>query len=171
MYFYKLDKVKENPIFQADIGSDIENPIWTAKVDKDWLEYFDADFLDSWLNDFGSQVNRSKHKTIQIDFGSSYLQFKHYGENGNFSHDSSKLELDVAKASAKTLKCIYLSKDIIPILYSLTTSEIIGKIDISAHNTYLYITYKTQLGLYKIYIPTCSKNGKRVTTAFERYGA
>lgn len=169
MHFYKFDLTKETPIHQADIASSIEKPTWTASVAIEWLLHLNAEFLSAWLTDYGSQITRPIHKTMALAFTKTALQFKHYGENGNFSDTESKLTLDGVRNTAKPITAMFKTRDIIPILHSLVHADIVGKIEIGVHSTYLYIVYKTQIATYSVYVPTCQKNGKYIEDAFTSY--
>ena len=169
MHFYKFDASKETPILQADISDEIEKATWTASIATDWLLHLNAEFLSAWLTDYGSQITRPIHKTMALAFTKSDIQFKHFGENGNFSNTESKLPVGGIKASAKPIECTFNTKDIIPILHSLVHADIVGKVEIGVHGTYLYIVYKTQIATYSVYVPTCQKNGKYIEDAFTSY--
>ena len=169
MHFYKFDGIKETPILQADISDAIEKPTWAASIATDWLLHLNAEFLSAWLSDYGNQITRPKHKTLAIAFTKSVIQFKHYGENGNYSENDSKLAVGGIKPSAKPIECTFNTKDIIPVLHSLVHADIVGKVEIGVHGTYLYIVYKTQIASYSVYVPTCQKNGKYIEDAFTSY--
>jgi hypothetical protein len=169
MHFYKFDKTKEVPIQQAVVKDKLAKPTWIASIANDWLLHLNAEFLSAWLTDYGSQITRPKHKTIALAFTKTAIQFKHYGENGNFSDTDTKLAVDGIRAIAKPITAVFKTRDIIPILHNLVNADIVGKVEIGVHEHYLYIVYNTHIASYSVYVPTCHRNGKYIEDAFTSY--
>ena len=171
VHFYKFQNTRETPIVQADISDTLEKPTWTATVAREWLLHLNAEFLSRWLADFGNQITRPKNKTMALRFTKTAIQFKYFGENGNYSYDDleSKVGISVVKTTAKPIECTFKTKDIVPILHNLVQADVVGKIEMGVHSSYLYIVYKTNIASYSVYVPTCHNNGKYMEDAFTTY--
>jgi hypothetical protein len=68
------------------------------------------------------------------------------------------------------MSLMVLSKDMLPLLSALADLEIVGKVTLTVTENCVAIGYATELAEYKVYVPSCALNGKRIKTAFEAYG-
>lgn len=174
LYFYDTSVLGDGSRPQAYINTEMcPPPIWTAKVDRLWLERFNVFFVSDWLRHYGDQITRNKHKSLKLELSKQKLAVKHYGEGGNFAVQDPKLVFAVPKVDATSKPCsaIFLAKDLMPVLNGLMESNITGDVQIAMCDSYLAIGYKTKLASYKVYVPTCSKTYKRNSAAFASYGA
>lgn len=170
IYFYALDSVGETSRPQACIkSSKTTTATLTATVNKLWIERVNALFVSSWLREYGEKITWAKHKLMGLEFDTKKLVIKHYGERANFSNSSLPIELPKA-ATGKSIKAVFQSKDIVPVLNGLADIDVIGNISLALSAYTLTLTFKTELADYKIFVPTCNAAGKRNSTDFEAYG-
>ena len=171
IYFYALDTVGDYSRAQADVNAEYtEAALWTATVDKLWIERLYVGFVSGWLNELGKHITRAKHKTIRVEFGRTQLAFKHYGENGNLTTASKPFEIANVGTASKPIQPLFLTKDLLPVLAGLAAADFVGNVKLAANADVLTLTYKTALASYTISVPTCTPSAKRNTTAFAVYG-
>ena len=171
IYFYALDTVGEYSRAQADVNAEYaEAAQWTATVDRLWIENLYVGFVGSWLAEYGEHITRPKHKTIFIEFGRTQLVFKHYGTGKNLTKPSQIFPLTSTDNASKSIKPMFLTKDLMPVLASLAAADIIGNVKIAANEDVLSLAYKTALASYTVSVPTCTISAKRNTAAFAAYG-
>jgi hypothetical protein len=106
---------------------------------------------------------------MQLGFDSKGMVVTHYGERGNFSNKSMLMDFPT-KTFGKAAELVVLSKDILPVLSGLVDVEIEGIVTMSVTANCVDIAYSTELADYKVVVPGCALNGKRIKTAFEAYG-
>jgi hypothetical protein len=169
VYFYALDTIGEHSRPQACVTSETASATWTTKVDKLWFENLNAMFVSQWLGEYGVHITRAKHKTMRFEFSAKQLVIKHYGEKENLSTASKPIDFNSA-VKGKAIKLLMLSKDVMPVLEALANTDINGNITLSANEDALTIAYQTDIAKYKIAIPTCNANGKRIGNTFIAYG-
>jgi hypothetical protein len=170
IYFYALDTVGEYSRAQADVNVDYAATAgWTATVDKLWIECVHVSFVSGWLNEYGAQITRAKHKTLRIEFGKTQLVFRHYGERGNLTTSSKPFAIDTVTSNSNPTQVLFLTRDIMPVLAGLAAAEVIGKIKISVSDAVLKVAYQTTLAAYTIHVPTCTPSAKRNSAAFAAY--
>ena len=171
IYFYALDTAGEYSRAQADVNAEYaEASQWTATVDKLWIENLYVGFVGSWLAEYGEHITRPKHKTIRVEFGRTQLSFKHYGERGNLTTPSKPFDIANVTNTSKSIKPLFLTKDLMPVLASLAVAEIVGSVKITANEDLLTLSYKTALATYTVSVPTCTASAKRNSAAFSAYG-
>ena len=171
IYFYGLDTVGEHGRAQADVNAEYSEPVlWTASVDKLWIENLYVGFVGSWLNEYGEHITRPKHKTIRVELGRTQLVFKHHGERGNLTTASKIFDIANVGHTSKPIKPIFLTKDLLPVLASLSAADLVGSVKIAVNEDVLTLSYKTTLAAYTISVPTCTASAKRNGVAFAAYG-
>jgi hypothetical protein len=172
IYFYTLEQRGEYTCEQADVNSDYKSSaLWTATVDKHWLENLYVGFVGGWLNEYSKHITRPKYKTIRAELGRAQLVFKHTGERGNLTSASKQFEIATIGKTSKPIKPLFLTKDLLPVLANLAAIDIVGNVKISANEDLLVLSYKTALASYTVTVPTCSISAKRNSAAFAAYGA
>ena len=170
IYFYGVSSLSENSRPQANVNSSVDQPVlFKAVVNKLWLEKVNALFVSGWLREYGDRITWAKHNLMSLDFGSKGLVISHYGERGNFSHKSVLIDYPSAGVG-KAMSLMVLSKDMLPLLSALADLEIVGKVTLTVTENCVAIGYATELAEYKVLVPSCTVNGKRIKTAFEAYG-
>jgi len=170
IYFYTLDTVGENTRPQASVNNNANSSsTFSAVVNKLWLEKVNALFVSGWLREYGERITWAKHKLLRMAFDGKKLVFSHYGERGNFSNTSLPIEL-TSEGVGKPINVIVLSKDILPLLSGLVDVDLKGKVTVLVGEGFIALSYQTELASYKVYVPTCSANGKRNNSIFETYG-
>jgi len=172
IYFYALDTVNESSRAQADVNAEyVEAAIWTATLDKLWIENLYVGFVGSWLTEYGEHITRPKHKTIKVEFGRTQIVFKHYGERGNLTTSSKPFDIANVANGSKQIKPLFLTKDLMPVLANLAAADIIGNVKIAVNEDVLTLAYKTALANYTVSVPTCTASAKRNSAAFAAYGS
>jgi len=170
IYFYGVSSLSEHSRPQANVSSSAEHPVlFKAMVNKLWLEKVNALFVSGWLREYGDRITWAKHNLMSLDFGGKGLVISHYGERGNFSHKSVLIDYPSAGVG-KAMSLMVLSKDMLPLLSALADLEIVGKVTLTVTENCVAIGYATELAEYKVLVPSCAVNGKRIKTAFEAYG-
>lgn len=168
LYFYPLANLQDLSQTQADINdTEIGDVIWSATVDKIWLEYLNAIFVNSWIDQEGIKYNFPKNKVARIEFNSNKIKFLYYGENGNFGKH--KEVTTVANKDSKKHTLVTATKDLIPTLHGICKLDVAGKIKIYAHTHALIFKFGTDLANYTIAIPSSNVKGKRVQLGFRSY--
>jgi len=171
LYFYNLADKDEAVKSQADINlQSIGNPIWSATVDRNWVEELNSICVANWLNEFGAQLNRDRHKLILMSLSSGF-EISYDGTKGHYTKTEKGIPQPKVNRRSKALKINFRSKDIFPVLSSLNQKEIVGSIALAANEHLLTITYKTNHASYLIAVPTCSDRGQLDRTAFKVYEA
>jgi hypothetical protein len=171
IYFYALDTVGEHTRAQADLNAEYAaESLWTATLDKVWIENLFVGFVGGWLAEYGEHITRPKHKTIRVEFGRTQLMFKHYGEKGNLTTPSKIFDLANVGNKSKPIKPLFLTKDLMPVLASLANADIVGSVKLAVNEDLLVLAYKTALATYTVSVPSCTVNAKRNGAAFAAYG-
>jgi hypothetical protein len=171
LYFYNLDVVDEKNKGQASIAvQDFPQPKWSCTADTTDVSQINASFTQPWLREYGTRINRSKHKLIEIRFGRKGWKFGHYGENANFSHQSETFSLGNRDADGTAFTALFQTKDLLPAIAALDSIDIVSPIQLAANSHYLVIGFKTDLAKVTVWIPTCDKRGRKDTTAFVKGG-
>lgn len=172
IYFYGLDTAGLYSRSQADVDNQYKfAAVWTATVDKLWLENLYVKFVGAWLAEYGVHITRDKHKTVRVEFGKTQLLFKHYGVRGNMDTASKPFDIASIDKASKPIAPIFLTKDLLPVLAGLTAADIVGNVKLAVNSDVLTLMYKTALASYTVSVPTCSLAAKRNGTAFAAYGA
>jgi hypothetical protein len=135
-----------------------------------WIEKLYVGFVGSWITELGEHITRPKHKTIFIEFGRTQLVFKHYGVGKNLTKPSQIFPITSTGNASKSIKPLFLTKDIMPVLASLAAADIIGNVKIAVNEDLLTLSYKTALATYTVSVPTCTLSAKRNSAAFAAYG-
>jgi hypothetical protein len=170
IYFYPLDTVGDDSRAQADINAEYAQAAqWSASVDKQWIENLYVGFVASWLAEYGEHITRPKHKTILVELARTQLVFKHYGVGKNLTTSSKPFEIAKIGNASKPIKPLFLTKDLMPVLASLASTDIVGSVTIAANEDVLMLTYKTALAAYSVSVPTCTTSAKRNCAAFAAY--
>jgi hypothetical protein len=170
LYFY--NQSVSSPVSKPQACIDTEKfpqAVWCASANEQWAAELNAKFVSSWLREYGGQITRPKHKAVLLSFDKTSFSIKHYGERGNFTHESGKFHLPKVHAKSSKLSAMFLAKDLLPALAALADMDITGNIELAASDGYLAIGYNTALCRYVVWVPTCTKDGKRIETAFTRY--
>ena len=172
LYFYRIGVLAGPSRIQAELNKSVATvPLWRATVDSEWLESLDTVFLSNWLREYGSQINRPKHKLIQLCLGKKSVNVKYQGERGQYTAIENGIADPKIDKRSKLLNAHFLTKDIIPVLNALVHQNIQGHISLAANADFLSVSYSTALARYQIAVPTANVRGKRHLTAFSAYGA
>ena len=167
IYFYAAS-TPEQPPPNADIKPECENPkVFTASVDKLWLERFHAQITKPYLEDVAEHIKRPKHKVLKLILSPSSIYFDYNGENGNLSNTSRKVALE--RAGKGTLSLHVLTKDFIPVMHGIASMHIEGKVALAAGEDVFSIAFATELAEYRIYIPAATIKARRSSQSFCEY--
>lgn len=172
LYFYRLSTLAEDSRIQSEVDKHATTaPLWQATVDKDWIDDLYSICVSNWLREYGPQINRPKHKQIQLELGKKKFWMHHYGERGNYTQVEKGVPNPTVAVNSKPCAIHLLSKDIFPVLSALAHQDIDGKVRLMANADMFVIHYKTELATYSIAVPSCTNKGKPIKTAFKAYGA
>jgi hypothetical protein len=171
LYFYKQSSYMEKNKAQADINHEIAAEIvWGATVTANWLQDLQAIFVDNWLREFGTQINRDRNKQVMFSF-SKTLEISYDGTRSNYNHSESKIPKPKLYQNSKPIKFHLRSKDIITVMNSLSNQMIVTDIELKANQHVLTISFDTEYASYLIAVPTCDEKGHLDKTAFQQYKA
>lgn len=171
LYFYRLSTLADGSRIQAEVDKHATTaPLWQATVNKDWIDDLYSICVSNWLREYGPQINRPKHKQIELNLGKKTFRIRHYGERGNYTMTETGIPNPTVSAKSKPCALHVLSKDIFPVLSALAHQDIVGNVRLMANNDLFVFHYKTELATYSIAVPSCTNKGKRIETAFKAYG-
>lgn len=171
LYFYKQSSFMERNRAQADINHEIADEIvWGATVTVDWLQELQAIFVDNWLREFGSQINRDRNKQVMFSF-SKTLEISYDGTRSNYNHTEKNIPKPKLYRNSKPISFHLRSKDIITVLNSLSSQDIKSDIELTANEHVLTLSFDTDYASYLIAVPTCNEKGHLDKTAFKEYRA
>ncbi len=172
LYFYRLGAVAKPSRKQAQLNlAATTAPVWRATVTDEWLQSLDTAFLSNWLREYGEQINRPRHKLIQLCLGIKSFNVKYYGEKGRYTATENGIADPKVDSRSRALNIHFLAKDIVPVLNALVHQKIEGTLQFMANSDMLAVFYRTALADYGIAIPAATERSKRVATAFSAYGA
>jgi hypothetical protein len=169
LYFYPTSNLQELSQFQADIDDDeLGDAVWGAHVNKLWLEFLNATFINSWIAQEGIRYNQSKNKTAQVNLTTQRIKIQYYGENGNYGKHR-EFEVDQVERWSSNHKLNVATRDLIPVLNGICGMDVVGKVAIYAYASALHFEFVTDLANYQIAIPSANYKGKRIKAGFAEY--
>jgi hypothetical protein len=169
VYFYKFSLLHEGNRFQADIDkSKIGKFIWKATANSEWLSDLNNVFTSRWLNALGNQINRKHYKQFRLNLSKKEFSLSYDGVRNSYDKTESAISLPSISISSKPLNIILMSKDVLTVFNALSSTIEIKTVSIFANENVFALKYKTNLGLYEIYIPTCKIQNKRIKTSFNK---
>lgn len=163
---YKFEGAKEQAIIKNGLKF---KPKYSTKLDLSWVDIMNGNYLSSWANKLGKVIKRKPYETIGLTMSKSGLAFS-YGKRADGWEETTQIPF-LKPTNNKTLSVTVLSKDILPALNALVTTDIIGQVSFEADEKVIFFKYKTSCAEYWIAIPTCSDSGKRNSDYFQSYGA
>jgi hypothetical protein len=170
LYFYKLSAQSEENKKQADIDmSALEHPTWLATVTKAWLEELTSICISSWLREFGSQLNRDRHKKVMLSLSKSF-EISYDGTRGNYTKIEKNIPNPTVDNRSLPLNLHIRSKDIFTILSNLSQQDVVGALRLAANENILTISFETSNASYLIAVPSCNDRGHLNKKAFKAYG-
>jgi hypothetical protein len=143
-------------------------PVYTAKLDRKWIEEMHGKFLSQWVAGFGKQIKREVNAVFGLGLGKTGISIKFVYKAKEFKEK--ELLSFAATIATKPISVLVQSKDIIPVLNALVKMEIIDTVVLKADEAMLQFTFKTECANYSISVPCCFENGKRNGEYFEAYG-
>lgn len=163
--------------FQADFAFEQWKPNWSFRAEPIWFGKLREIMLDRWFVKLGAgtQPNRPNNRIMKavVTANSFGLMFN---INGEARAPIEKQDVQVKIKSGKATQITsHLSKDIAPVLYNLADLNTIGAIEVSGNDQALVLSYKNDVGSFKIAVPTAERKKKsavRKSSAFceFRYG-
>ena len=167
LYFYKLSSYIDSSKHQAEINRDtIGVPLWLATVSKEWIEDLQSICISNWLREFGSQLNRDRHKQVMLKLSKSF-EISYDGTRGHYTKTETSIPKPKVLRNSVSLQLHFRSKDIFTVFNSLSEQEIKGDIQLAANEYVFTITFNTNHASYVIAVPTCNERGHLDRTAFK----
>lgn len=163
---YKFEGAKEQAIIKNGLKF---KPKYATKLDSNWVDSMNGNYLSGWANKLGKVIKRKPYETIGLTMSKSGLAFS-YGKRADGWEEVTNIPFSKLNNN-KTLSVSVLSKDILPVLNALVTTEILGQITLEADEKAIFFKYKTDCAEYWVAIPTCNESGKRNDEYFQSYGA
>ena len=171
LYFYDLNSHPKESIAQAAINfNNIGSPSWKAEVTPEWINEINSKCVINWLNEFGSQINRDRHKTIALNLSTSF-EIQYDGVRGSYTKSETSISKPKIFKPFNDLSIILRSKDFFTVFNGMLKKQIQSNIHIAANEDILTLTYSTNNAEYVIAIPTCSNRSKFNKSAFTVYEA
>lgn len=167
LYFYKLSSQADGSKPQAEINHDaLGIPTWRATVSKEWIEELQSICVGNWLREFGSQLNRDRHKQVMLKLSKSF-EISYDGTRGHYTKTETNIPKPKVDRHSRALKFHVRSKDIFTVLNSLAQQEVQSEIELAANEHVFTISFKTNHASYVVAVPTCNDRGHLDRTAFK----
>jgi hypothetical protein len=168
LYFYPMSHHKDGNEKQADIDkSAFKAPMWSATVDKDWVDDLNSICVSNWLREYGVQINRDRHKQVMLELSKDFV-LKFYGTRGKYTQEEKTIPKPKVSKGSKNLSFHVRSKDIFPVLSALGKHDIQGDVKLNANEDVFTIMFRTQIASYFIVIPTCNELGHLNSAVYKR---
>ncbi len=171
--------------------------IWHAHINRNEIKRINDLFLEKWLEGHAKYLKRSAHELIKITFNANYWQIEFVYQENQFVNIE-KISIQAVEASKNSITALFKTKDIVPVLKSLSSlpinevfdnttlnQELIegtfippeaadykGGIWVELNENLLCIKFSTFVfgGCeHTIYVPTVDTEGHRTTKPFMRY--
>ena len=149
IYFYKIDKSNITNS-QVAFRNDYYEPSWSVKVGIEWFETLREKMLDPWFSGLGKHNYIIRDQNTRFDISVSVDKFYIAYSNATLEVPFSKR----CKINEKIDWTSFKSKDLAPIFFNISDSDIIGDITLSGNVHAAVIEYKTSIGQFKICIPS-----------------
>ncbi len=170
LYFYTQSSRDEGSKRQAEINFEsLSSPIWRASVNEGWIQDLHSICISNWLREFGSQLNRDRHKQVLLHLSKSF-EISYDGTRGRYTRRESNIPDPKVNRGSKSLQFYLRAKDFFTIFNSLSQQKILGNIEIAANQHVFTISFATSHASYLIAVPTCNDRGHLDKTAFRAYG-
>lgn len=167
LYFYKLSSQANGSKQQAEINrTSMGTPSWLATVNKEWIEDLQSICVSNWLREFGSQLNRDRHKQVMLKLSKSF-EISYDGTRGHYTKTESNIPKPKVDRHSKALQFHVRSKDIFTVFNLLAEQEIQGDVELAANEHVFTISFHTNHASYLIAVPTCNDRGHLDRTAFK----
>jgi hypothetical protein len=167
IYFYTLSSQADGSKHQADINYDaLVEPIWSATVSKEWVEDLHSICVSNWLREFGSQLNRDRHKQVLFSLSKSF-EVSYDGTRGHYTKSEKLIPTPKVHRGSSPINMHVRSKDIFTVLNSLAQQSIEGEVELAANEHVFTIAFKTLHASYLIAVPSCNELGHLDRTAFK----
>ncbi len=167
VYFHREDRKRRRQMQVDVVDGGTVKPHWSRTVDRTWFKSFNAAFTNNWVNSHARHVNRPHQSVVDIHFGSIFLQVNFFNLKGE-SDLSTNVEVPIGAIAGGTRRS-FLSRDFAIAMLQVADLPIIGDVAIELYKSYLKIAYETEVGSYRIYIPTSTSNGDVLDEGFTSY--
>jgi len=142
---------------------------WTARASHDWFKEVEGKFTSNWLSGFGKRINHPKNKLIRLSTTKRGFTISFSGTRDHLD-ESEIIETPFLSKSKENLHQLFQSKDLIPVLHSISNQDISGSVSLAINDELLIVKYATRIASYTIAVPTANFRGRRITSAFQFYG-
>jgi len=166
IYFHR-ERTDRPPMDQVDVIDDSTTPTWHRTVKADWFKQFNAAFTNNWVNSHARYINRPHQSLLDIQFGIGSITVNFFNLEGAYDI-TTKVDVPDGK-NMNGFRRSFLSKDFAIAMLQIADLPVIGEIEISLLPGYLRISYETEVGLYRVYIPVVKSNGERDQKGFTVY--
>jgi hypothetical protein len=168
LYFYPMSHHKDGNEKQVDIDkSSFKAPMWSATVDKEWVDDLNSICVSNWLREYGVQINRDRHKQVMLELSKEFV-LKFYGTRGKYTQEEKTIPKPNVSKGSKNISFHVRSKDIFPVLSALGKQDIQGEVKLNANEDVFTVMYKTQVASYFIVVPTCNELGHLNSTVYKK---
>ncbi len=167
LYFHR-ERLDRQPQLQVDVV-DQKTAVaqWERKVNPDWFKRFNAAFTNSWVNSHARHLNRQHQSVLELVFQHSSLTI-------NFFNLDNECDLHTVVAApsgnaAYGQRRSFVSRDLAVAMLQIAELPITGEVSIALYPSYLRISYETEVGEYKVYVPAVDSVGNQLPGGFGHY--
>lgn len=166
-YDYYRSEINSKMKQQTNFDFDAYYSDWSASVDVAWFEELRAVWLDEWFTKLGrnTQIKRENNFHFDLSVSSKKIKFTYNIDKTGIAPFQSMNASIKLNNNAKEYNVKFRSKDLAPVLYNIADLEIIGKVMVSGNNDALVFEFKTDVGVYKIAVPTIISKTQRSSFA------
>lgn len=161
----KIPTPRGQLIAKEDIAG---SPVWSVVLEPAWFRKFALEFTMPWVRSHGTHIRREHQGVMQLDFSDAAMTLNFVYRDGEFEVDH-KVEFDGAHTSGEATSVCVLSKDFIVAMQAIADLGVLSGVDLTVNDHVLALEFYTGAAQYRQYIPTCTLDQKRNSTAFEFY--
>lgn len=169
LFFYEYDESMGEKGSQATLIDSNHSYSWAARASHEWFKEVDGKFTSNWLAGFGKRINHPKNKLIRLSTTKIGFTISFSGTRDHLD-ESEVIETPFLSQRKKDLHQLFQSKDLVPVLHSISNQDISGSVSLAINDELLIIKYATRIASYTIAVPAANFRGRRITSAFQFYG-
>ena len=157
---------------QTDFDFNVFAADWCAVVDLIWFEELRAHWLDEWFTKLGknTQIKRENNYTFELEIKQKEITFVYNMDQSGIAPFHNQCATIKRFNKLNEYRYTYRSKDLAPIFYNIADIAVNGKIQISGNNDAIVFEYTTDIGSYKIAVPTYIKKKTNVKIGRSGFG-
>lgn len=146
-------------------------PTWQFTADKDWFVELRAEWLDEWFKSLGlhTRILRSDSKVFEWKITPTKLAIRFEIDDDKHADKHTTAVPKCTMKGAKSKACLVASMDLAPVLYNLTELALTSKVTVCGDEHAMVFSYATDMGEFRIAIPTQSRVKKKFVASAEHF--